>query len=288
MRRFRLGVVLLAGAALSLGVLGSASARGHIGAKYGGTLVYGLAEPDSIDPTLSQLQQALTIYRAMCLRLYEYDSKLQLAPVLAAAPPVLSKDKLSYTLQLRQGVEFNDGTPFNAQAIVTNYQHYTTPESIRKSDFASVAGVSATGPYTVVYRLKARDSTFTGNMYVLSPTQLAKLGDDFGSKPVCVGPFVFDHRVAGDHITAIKSPYYYDKGNVFLDKIVWKIIPDAAAALAALQAGDIQVTGVDPEQLAAVEQNPSLRVIQRPNLGWTGIGINIGNKNGCCVEGHPP
>ena len=57
----------------------------------------------------------------MCQRLYELDAKQQLAPVLAAALPVLSKDKLSYTIQLRQGIQFNDGTPFNAQAVVTSF-----------------------------------------------------------------------------------------------------------------------------------------------------------------------
>src|SRR5262249_30480256 len=110
--------------------------------------------------------------------------------------------------------------------------------------------------------------------------QLAKVGDDFGTKPVCVGPFMFDHRVAGDNITAIKSPYYYDQKDVYLDKIVWKTIPDASAALAALQAGDVQETAVDPAQLAAVEQSPNLRVLQSPTLRWTGVVINIRNTNG--------
>ena len=81
--------------------------------------------------------------------------------------------------------------------------------------------------------MKARDSTFTGNMYVLSPTQLDKLGDDFATHPVCVGPFMFDHRVVGDHITLIKSPYYYDRKNIFLDKIVYKPVVVTAAAAAA-------------------------------------------------------
>ena len=53
-------------------------------------------------------------------------AKLQLVPVLAAALPVLSKDKLSYTIQLRKGIQFNDGTPFNAQAVVTSVQRYMT------------------------------------------------------------------------------------------------------------------------------------------------------------------
>ena len=83
--------------------------------------------------------------------------------MLAAALPVLSKDKLSYTVQLRQGIKFNDGTPFNAQAVVTTVQRFMTyPGSSAASDYATVDSVTASGPYTVVFHLKARDSTFTG------------------------------------------------------------------------------------------------------------------------------
>ena len=280
--RFRAGVVVVAVAALALEVLGPASARTHAGPRYGGTLVYGLAGDPNLDPTVSIGPGALVIFRAMCLRLYEYDGKLQLTPVLAATRPALAKDKRSYTVQLRQGVMFNDGTPLNAQAIVTNYQRYATyPGSTRASDFASVDSVTASGPYTVVFHLNARDSTFTGNMYVLSPTTLAKEGDSFGENPVCVGPFMFDHRFVGDNITLIKSPYYYDQKDVYLDKIVYKPIPDGAAAAAALKTGDIQVLdNVSSTELAAIRQSPSLRVLRLQGLAWSGIVINIGNKDG--------
>jgi peptide/nickel transport system substrate-binding protein len=277
-RLVRLGVALVAGVLLALCVLGPGSARTDAGPRYGGTLVVAGADPSTLDPTLSNF---LMFYRATCLQLYEDHGGLQVIPVLATALPVLSKDKLSYTIQLRQGVLFNDGTPFNAQAVVANYQHYIAPASIWASDFANVDSVAATGPYTVVYHLTQRNSTFTGNMFVLSPTQLAKLGDNFGTDPVCVGPFMFDHRVVGDNITVIKSPYYYDRGSIFLDKIVFKVLPNPAAAVAALQAGDIQVVGnLDPTQLGAVQQNPNLRVLRTSTLGWTGIVINIGNENG--------
>ena len=129
--------------------------------------------------------------------------------------------------------------------------------------------------------MKARDSSFTGNPWVLSPTQLTKVGAGFGANPVCVGPFMFDHRVVGDNITLIKSPYYYDQKNVYLDKIVYKPMPEAPAAAAALKAGDIQVLdNVSTTELAAIQQTSNLRVIQAPQLGWDGITINIGNKNG--------
>jgi peptide/nickel transport system substrate-binding protein len=283
--RVRLGVALVAAAVLALVVLGPASARTQLGSKYGGTLVVGLGrsgDPVTLDPTVSRNPGATEVFLTMCLTLYETNSMLQTVPVLAAALPVPSKDKLSYTIQLRQGVQFNDGTPFNAQAVVTSYQRYVTyPGSSHASDFESVESVTASGPYTVVYHLRARDSAFTGNMYVLSPTQLARLGDNFGANPICVGPFMFDHRVVGDNTTVVKSPYYYDRQHVYLDKIVFKPMTDAPAAAAALKAGDIQVLDqVSSTELQGVRQSTSLRVIQAPSLGWQGIVINLGNKNG--------
>jgi peptide/nickel transport system substrate-binding protein len=136
-------------------------------ATYGGTLVVGLREGDpvSLDPTLGGTSADLKVRVQMCLRLYEYADNhgaLELAPVLAAAPPVISADGLTVTVRLRPGIEFNDGTPLNAQAVVASYQHYVTyPGS--KVDFPTVAGVTAPGPYTVVFRLEQRDSSFTGS-----------------------------------------------------------------------------------------------------------------------------
>ena len=61
---------------------------------------------------------------------------------------------------------------------------------------------------------------------------------------------MYDNRVAGDSITVVKSPYYYDKKNVHLDKIVFKVENDAAAAAAALKAGDLQaLDGIDSTEL---------------------------------------
>src|SRR5207247_1208998 len=78
----------------------------------------------------------------------------------------------------------------------------------------------------------------------------------------------------------IKSPYFYDKNKVFLDKIVYKPVGDAPAAAAALKAGDIQVLTLSTTDLPGVRQTSSLRVIQAPQLSWWGVVINIGNKNG--------
>ena len=92
----------------------------------------------------------------------------------------------------------------------------------------------------------------------MSPAQLTKLGANFDSSPVGVGPFMFDNRVAGDHITLIKSPYYYNKYAVHLDKLIYRFFTDPAAAAAELEAGDIEMlSGIDGTQLPALEHDPT-------------------------------
>jgi peptide/nickel transport system substrate-binding protein len=286
----RLGATALAVAVVALGALVPASARTSLGSRYGGTLVVGISagEPNSLDPTVGTTASRIPI-DAMCLRLYDYaydHGKLEFAPVLAAGPAEISADKLSYTIRLKQGILFNDGTPFNAQAVITTYQRFISyPGSLWAGDFAGVDSVTASGSYAVVYHLKQRDSTFTGNMYVLSPTALAKEGASFAANPICVSPFMFDHRVVGDNITLVKSPYYYKRSSVYLDKIVFKATPDAVAAVASLQAGDVQLNAVDPTLLPAVQHDSSLRVLLAPQFTWAGIMVNIGNRNGA---GNPP
>jgi peptide/nickel transport system substrate-binding protein len=191
------------------------------------------------------------------------------------------------TIPLRKGIKFNDGTPFNADAVVKSIQRdQTLKGSARASEISPVDTVAAQGQYTVVFHLKTAYSPLTAQLadragMVMSPAQLDKLGDKFATNPICVGPFMYQNRVAGDSITVVKSPYYYDKKDVHLDKIVFKVENDAAAAAAALKAGDLQaLDGIDSTQLQGIVHTPSLRVIKQTGLGYQGITLNIGNKNG--------
>ena len=289
MNRSRLPILLLAAAALACLANPAASARGNVGSRYGGVLYVGLTNgsPDTLDPTLSRTFQAVEIYRSFCERLYDFDAKSRIHPELASSLPKVSKDKLTYTIPLRQNVLFNDATPFNAQAVVTTLERMINfPGSSRSSDYGPIQSLTAPDPNTVVIHL---DSPFqpllatlaTNDGVIMSPAQLTKLGTNFGTAPVCVGPFMFDHQVSGDNVTVIKSPYYYDKYAVHLDKIVFKPETDPAAAVAALESGDIQVLdAVSPSLLPTVQANPNFRVLKGGGLGWSGIVINLGNTKG--------
>src|SRR5204863_8803410 len=143
-----LGLLVLAGAAGATTRGGSAPA-----VRDGGTLVVGLTagEPDVLDPTLARTFSGREVFLTFCEKLYDLNAKAQIVPQLAAAMPAISKDKLTVTIKLRKGIKFNDGTPFNAAAVVKSLQRdQTLPKSARASEISPVDSVTAQSNYTVV------------------------------------------------------------------------------------------------------------------------------------------
>ena len=105
------------------------------------------------------------IFRAIALRLYDFDANGHVYPELASALPTISQDKLTYTIPLRKGILFNDGTPFNAQAVVASLERdLNLPGSSRASDLSPIDTVTASGPYTVVLHLKQRFTPLLQNL----------------------------------------------------------------------------------------------------------------------------
>ncbi len=295
MNRKHLRVTLLAAGVASLVLVAAAaahtdgSARPATAVKDGGTLTVGLSagEPDALDPTLARTFSGREVFLTFCEKLYDLNAKAQIVPQLASALPKLSSDKLTVTIPLRKGIKFNDGTAFNAQAVVKSLQRdQTLKGSARASEISPVDTVAAQGAYTVVIHLKTPYSPLVAQLadragMVMSPAALDKLGDKFAQGPVCVGPFMYQNRVAGDSITVVKSPYYYAKSKVHLDKIVFKVENDTAAAAAALRAGDLQAwDGIDSTQLKSIQSTKSLKIIKETSLGYQGLTINIGNSHG--------
>ena len=254
----------------------------------GGTLTIGLAEePDALDPTVARTFVGRIVFMHLCEKLYDLDSKLNIVPQLAAALPQISKDKLTYTIKLRTGIKFNDGTPFNAAAVKTTIDRYLTFKgSTRKSEISPISSVTTSGASTVVLHLSTPFSPLTAQLadragMILSPKALASEGDKFAQNPVCVGPFMFKDRVAGDHITLAKSPDYYAKGKVHLSSIIFRILTDPNSRTQALRAGDIQVLDrIQSTDVPTLQKDSAVSVIKTPTIGYQGLTLNIGNKNG--------
>jgi peptide/nickel transport system substrate-binding protein len=281
--------VIFALAVAAAGATGGQARR----AAAGGTLTVALAEdPDVLDPTLARTFVGRIVFLHICEKLYDLNSKLQIVPQLAASMPKVSKDKLTVTIKLRSGIKFNDGTPFNAQAVkISLDRHRTLAASRRASELSPVTSVDAVGTRTIRIHLNEPYAPLTAQLadragMVMSPSQLDKLGSRFGTDPVCVGPFQFVSRQAGAQIVVKKSPFYYAKKKVHVNQIVFRIINEPSAAAQALRAHDVDVVDrVGPTEVATIARDSSLKLIKAVTIGYQGITVNIGNKNGL---GHLP
>jgi len=272
---------------MSLTAVAAATSASPPALKDGGTFTEGWQnDPDALDPTLSGTVDGRNVFIDMCEKLYDIDGQLNIVPQLAAVLPKFSENKKTATIKLRKGIKFNDGTPFNAAAVKQSLErHKTLPRSMRASELAPVASIDTQGSETVILHLSSRYAPLTSQLadragMIMSPKALDELGDKFATNPVCVGPFMFKERVAGDHITLIKSPYYYAKSKVHFDSIVIKIINDTAARAANLRAHSIDVAPIATTELQEVMHDTSLRMIKSTSIGYQGLTINIGNKTG--------
>jgi peptide/nickel transport system substrate-binding protein len=262
-------------------------------ARAGGTLRVALsAEPDVLDPTLARTLVGRTVFAAICEKLYDVDSSLTLVPQLASALPEFSADGLSATIKIRTGLKFADGTALDAAAVKTSLdRHMTLEGSARRSELSSVNGVDVVDPATVTLRLKEPFTPLTAILadragMIMSPQALSAGDEQFGTNPVCVGPFKFSSRIAQDRIEVVKDPNYYDASKVFLDQVTYVIIADATTRFNNLRSGDVEVldtvAAIDVDALTA---DANLQLISSDSLGYQGITINLANVNGV---GQPP
>lgn len=202
-----------------------------------------------------------------------------------------AEDGLTYNFVLEEGVKFHDGTDFNAEAVVKNFERWAGGDADKFPYYGSMFGgfgdeeghviesVTATGDYEVEFKLKRAQAPFLKNIAmssfgIASPTAFEKDGDKFGDNPVGTGPFKFVEWKRNDTVTIEKNEDYWIEGEPKLDKVVFRSIPDNSARLNALLSGEIDLAdGITPSDGATIEGNAELQLFERPsmNVGYLGL-----------------
>src|SRR3981081_311726 len=248
------------------------------------TLRIGLAEdPDVLDPSMARTYVGRIVFSAVCDKLFDIDDKLktlrQLAPV-----PATSADGKEVTIKLRPGVKFHDGEPFDAEAAKFSLdRHLTMPTSFRKPELAAVDHVDVVDPLTIKPVLKAPFSPLIAQLtdrsgMMVSPKAAKEAGDRFGQHPVCAGPYKFVERVQQDRIVFEKFADYWNKDNVFIDRVVYLPIVDATVRLANLKSGGLDlIERVLATDIKDVRADKRLKLATALELGYMGLTINTGN-----------
>src|ERR1700712_2069853 len=247
------------------------------------TLRIGLAEdPDMLDPTLGRTYVGRIVFAAFCDKLFDIDEKLNIVPQLALSHET-SADGKEMTIKLRPGVKSHDGEPFDAEATKFSLdRHLTFPTSFRKPELATVDHVDVVDPLTIKLVLKTPFSPLIAQLtdragMMVSPKAAKAEGDKFGLHPVCAGPYKFVERVQQDRIVFEKFADYWNKDNVFIDKVVFLPIVDATVRLANLKSGGLDlIERLLATDMKAVQADPKLKLSSAIELGYQGVALNVG------------
>jgi peptide/nickel transport system substrate-binding protein len=247
------------------------------------TLRIGLAEdPDILDPTMARTYVGRIVFAAFCDKLFDIDEKLNIVPQLALSHET-SPDGKEVTIKLRPGVKFHDGEAFDAEAAKFSIErHMTMQGSFRKPELASVDHVEVVDPLTIKLVLKAPYSPLIAQLtdragMMVSPKAAKAEGDKFGLHPVCAGPYKFVERVQQDRIVFEKFADYWNKDNIFIDKVVFLPIVDATVRLANLKSGGLDlIERVLATDIKDVRADSRLKLSTAIELGYQGLTLNIG------------
>ena len=269
------------------------------------TFIFGAqGEPVCLDPAIITDGISARVTNQVFEGLVKFDGNTTNVVASLAEKWETSADGKVWTFYLRKGVKFHDGTPFNAAAVVYNWDYWVnTKNPLHKAQvdagqtfdyygnqFSGFDGdsfitkVEAKDDTTVVFTLRDPQGPFLNNlaMFVFvfsSPTALGKAGNDSCKNPVGTGPFKFVEWKPDQYVTLQKFADYWDTKNVAkVDEVIIRDIKDNSARLNALKAGEVHgVEGMEPDAIKALQADKNFQVLLRPanTTGYVAFNYNV-------------
>lgn len=236
-------------------------------------------EPFTLDPANGLAGTDYPILYSLFDRLVDFEpATLELKPGLATEWKFVGDDKLTFDMTIRDGVQFHDGTPLNAEAVRASLQYFK--DSKRIDDLSVVTSIDVVGPNQVQLKLARQYSVLPAVLadragMIVSPTALAKLGKDFARNPVGAGPFMFKSWSSGTTLDLVKAPNYWDASKVKLNGIQYRFIPNPSSLASALISRQVDhAFRLDPNNFPALKATPHLRVATEPSTAYFQMSLN--------------
>lgn len=229
-------------------------------------------EPDQLDPARTISLTSSQVMGIVYENLVYIDDQGLPQPWLAESWEI-SEDGKTITFKIRQGVQFHDGTDLDANAVKFTFDRILDPEMAApyKSFVETLESVEAPDANTAVFTFSEPYAPFFTNSTIIgivSPAAVEKYGDDFGHNPVGTGPFQFKEWQPGTKIVFERNPNYVNyraddtnKGPAYVDGIEYYIIGEAATRTAAFENGEIDILGVEFEDVQRFKETPGLAIV---------------------------
>ena len=225
-------------------------------------------EPDSFNPILHATVYGAEIVSQLYATLFEFNEKYEPRPNVAESWTI-SDDQLTLSIKLREGIRFTDGTDLDAEDVAFTLEAimdpaYTGP---RAASLADVESVEVVDKYNLKVHLRRPSAPLLINLNhgILSKeafegVAIADMDKAPASmeEPVGAGPYKLKEYVRGQYVILERNPDWFRSaefgGAPFIERIIYRIIPDSQTALAALQSGEIDRLTPEPADVALLEQ----------------------------------
>jgi peptide/nickel transport system substrate-binding protein len=250
--------------------------------KPGGTIVIGIdAETDRFDPGNGNISVAARgVHHLVYGSLTAATPDGEWTPYLAESVTP-NADNTEWTVTLRPGLMFHDGTPLDGAALKASMDRYRL-DTLAKEAYSYITAIDEVDDLSVKLTLNKPMGVFPQVLAdelgtIVSVAAVEKYGESYGDHPTGAGPYKVVEYVRDDHLTLEKVPDFFMDNRGWADRIIFRPIPDDAARSAALRAGDLDViTTANPAEIASFRDDESFRLHEFP-FGAAGVLFSVKN-----------
>ena len=200
----------------------------------------------------------------------------------------VSEDSLTYTFHIRPGLEWSDGDPLDVNDFKFTYDAIASDlvETPRKGTVERISSIEVIDDLTVQVtfsELKCDGFLDLGLGWLPSHLYAADFSDIMTSPlntapQASAGAFIFNEWIRDDHISVLRNDSYW-KGAPYMEGQITRVIPSPGTRLAALEAGEVDLIGLEPAQVDRAKSNPNLEVYESQDDGYSYIGLNLANPD---------
>jgi peptide/nickel transport system substrate-binding protein len=246
------------------------------------TITVGMgAEPESLDPVNMTSAPAATVSEHVVERLIYMEEDGSLSPMLATSWESNDEGTV-WTFKIREGVEFHDGEPLNAEAVAMNLRRFVNPDVGAAYAFllGTVEEIEAVSEYELQLTLSEPFAPILSHLShsfvgIVSPAQLEGLGpDETFQKPIGTGPYEMEEWSRGESITlTVNEDYWGDQPSI--PNARFEFIPESSALIVALETGEIDaMMRVPPQEVERLESASNIEVVRESSVRQIYIGLN--------------